>query len=205
MLKPVSINLLPTESKVVLESDAAVGNRIGLDWETGLVYGRAQNLARELMELPANICTPTYFCDRAAKEFEGLANVSMEAHDLKWAEEKKMGSFISVNRGTAEPLRFLELHYKGAADKNEKPLALVGKGITFDSGGISIKGGAGMKDMRADMGGAAVTLSAVWAIGKILFLLYSKNLYFLELKFSSLLANSNSQASSQHRSLYSSY
>lgn len=78
-----------------------------------------------------------------------------------------MGSFISVNRGTAEPLRFLELHYKGAADPNEKPLAFVGKGITFDSGGISIKGGAGMKDMRADMGGAATTLSAVWAISTL--------------------------------------
>lgn len=100
------------------------------------------------MELPANICTPTYFCDRAAKEFAGIANVTMEAHDLAWAESKKMGSFISVSRGSDEPLRFLELHYKGAADKNETPLAFVGKGITFDTGGISLKGGAGMKDMR---------------------------------------------------------
>lgn len=84
------------------------------------------------MELPANICTPTYFCDRAAKEFEGLANVtSVEAHDLAWAEEKKMGSFISVSRGSDEPLRFLEIHYNGGK-KGEKPLALVGKGITFD-------------------------------------------------------------------------
>lgn len=84
------------------------------------------------MELPANICTPTYFCDRAAKEFEGLPNVvSVEAHDLAWAEEKKMGSFISVSRGSDEPLRFLEIHYNGGK-KGEKPLALVGKGITFD-------------------------------------------------------------------------
>lgn len=83
------------------------------------------------MELPANICTPTYFCDRAAKEFEGLANVKVQAHDLAWAEEKKMGSFISVSRGSDEPLRFLEIHYNGGK-KDEKPLALVGKGITFD-------------------------------------------------------------------------
>lgn len=95
------------------------------------IYGRAQNLARELMELPANICTPTYFCDRAAKEFEGLANTSVEAHDLAWAEEKKMGSFISVSRGSDEPLRFLEIRYNGGKE-GEKPLALVGKGITFD-------------------------------------------------------------------------
>lgn len=80
--------------------------------------------------------TPTIFCDFAKKKFEGIANVTMEAHDLAWAEEQKMGSFISVSRGSDEPLRFLELHYKGAKDQNEKPIALVGKGITFDSGGI---------------------------------------------------------------------
>lgn len=80
--------------------------------------------------------TPTIFCEYAQKQFEGVSNVTMEAHDLAWAESKKMGSFISVSRGSDEPLRFLELHYKGAKDKNEKPIALVGKGITFDSGGI---------------------------------------------------------------------
>jgi len=80
--------------------------------------------------------TPTIFCEYAQKQFEGVSNVTMEAHDLAWAESKKMGSFISVSRGSDEPLRFLELHYKGAKDENEKPIALVGKGITFDSGGI---------------------------------------------------------------------
>lgn len=63
--------------------------------------------------------TPTIFCETAKKQFEGVENVSMEAHDLKWAEEKKMGSFISVSRGSDEPLRFLELRYNGAANKDE--------------------------------------------------------------------------------------
>lgn len=63
--------------------------------------------------------TPTIFCETAQKHFEGVENVTMQAHDLAWAEEKKMGSFISVSRGSDEPLRFLELHYKGAANKDE--------------------------------------------------------------------------------------
>lgn len=76
-----------------------------------------------------------------------------------------MNSFISVSRGSSQPLKFIEAHYRGAANKDSAPLALVGKGITFDSGGISIKGAAGMDLMRGDMGGAAVTYvysSLVW-------------------------------------------
>ncbi|BGP57223.1 hypothetical protein JCM8202v2_004863 [Rhodotorula sphaerocarpa] len=136
-LEKVEIAPLGDGKQPQLESDKAQGGRIGLDWETGRVYGDAQNFARTLKELPANRCTPTAFCEAAKKQFEGIANVSMEAHDLKWAEEKKMGSFISVSRGSDEPLRFLELHYKGAANKDETPIAFVGKGITFDSGGIA--------------------------------------------------------------------
>ncbi|GAA5935804.1 hypothetical protein JCM10213_003694 [Rhodosporidiobolus nylandii] len=166
-LEPVEIGLLGDKAEPTLESEKAKDGRIQLDWESGVVYGEAQNFARTLMELPANRMTPTIFCETAQKQFEGVANVEMQAHDLKWAEEEKMGSFISVSRGSDEPLRFLELHYKGAANKDEAPLAFVGKGITFDSGGISLKPGAAMKEMRADMGGAATTLAAAWAIAKL--------------------------------------
>ncbi|GAA5829138.1 hypothetical protein JCM5353_005299 [Sporobolomyces roseus] len=166
-LEPVDIGLLGEGVQASLESEKGVDGRIPLDWETGKIYGEAQNFARTLMEMPANRMTPTIFCEYAQKQFEGVSNVTMEAHDLAWAESKKMGSFISVSRGSDEPLRFLELHYKGAKDENEKPIALVGKGITFDSGGISLKPGAAMKEMRADMGGAATTLSAAWAIAKL--------------------------------------
>ncbi|GAA5928325.1 M17 family metallopeptidase [Sporobolomyces koalae] len=167
-LEPVEIDVLGGSSvKASLESESGNHGRIPLDWETGRIYGEAQNFARMLKETPANRMTPTIFCEHAKKRFEGVANVTIEAHDLAWAEEKKMGSFISVSRGSDEPLRFLELHYKGAKDANEKPIAFVGKGITFDSGGISLKPGAAMKEMRADMGGAATTLSAAWAIAKL--------------------------------------
>ncbi|GJN89186.1 hypothetical protein Rhopal_002162-T1 [Rhodotorula paludigena] len=166
-LEPVEIGLLGDANQPTLESEKAKDGRIQLDWHTGEIYGQAQNIARVLMELPANRMTPTIFCETAQKHFEGVENVTMQAHDLAWAEEKKMGSFISVSRGSDEPLRFLELHYKGAANKDEAPVAFVGKGITFDSGGISLKPGAAMKEMRADMGGAATTLAATWAIAKL--------------------------------------
>ncbi|GAA5980613.1 hypothetical protein JCM11641_006699 [Rhodosporidiobolus odoratus] len=166
-LEAVEIGLLGDKSEPTLESEKGKDGRIQLDWETGKVYGEAQNLARTLMEMPANRMTPTIFCETAQQQFEGVDGVTLEAHDRKWAEEKKMGSFISVSNGSDEPLRFLELHYKGAANKDEAPLAFVGKGITFDSGGISLKPGAAMKEMRADMGGAATTLASAWAIAKL--------------------------------------
>ncbi|GAA5850143.1 hypothetical protein JCM9279_003541 [Rhodotorula babjevae] len=166
-LEPVEIGLLGEAQAPQLDSEQAKDGRIQLDFETGKVYGEAQNFARVLMELPANRMTPTIFCETAEAKFKGVANVTIKAHDLAWAEGKKMGSFISVSRGSDEPLRFLELHYHGAANKDEQPLAFVGKGITFDSGGISLKPGAAMKEMRADMGGAATTLASAWAIAKL--------------------------------------
>ncbi|SCV74024.1 BQ2448_6456 [Microbotryum intermedium] len=164
-LEPIQIDVLgnPTESQLETESE-----KYGkpLTWETGKIYGEAQNWARYLKELPANLCTPTRFCEMAEEKFKGLKNVDVQVHDLKWAEEKKMGSFISVSRGSDEPLRFLEIHYKGGK-ADEKPIVLVGKGVTFDTGGISIKPATSMSDMRADMGGAATTTATMWAIAKL--------------------------------------
>ncbi|PPR06255.1 hypothetical protein CVT24_000927 [Panaeolus cyanescens] len=137
------------------------------EWDRGVVYAQAQNLARTLMELPANMMTPTAFTERVKKEFEGVPNVEIIVHDEVWAAEKNMNVFLSVTHGTSEPAKFLEIHYKGAANKDEQPLAFVGKGITFDSGGISLKPGAGMKLMRGDMGGAATVVSSAWAIAKL--------------------------------------
>jgi len=137
------------------------------EWNRGVIYAEAQNLARTLMELPANMMTPTVFTERVKKEFEGVANVDIVVHDEAWAAKKNMNTFLSVTHGTSEPAKFLEIHYKGSANKDEQPLAFVGKGITFDSGGISLKPGADMKLMRADMGGAATIVSSAWAIAKL--------------------------------------
>ncbi|MBW0473128.1 hypothetical protein O181_012843 [Austropuccinia psidii MF-1] len=156
-----------SDSSAVEKGDR--GKPIGLDWSTGLIFGQAQNLARELMETGANLMTPTKFCERIKKEFQGLANVEIHVREKSWAENSKMNSFLSVARGTEEPCKFLEIHYKGtkSASGFKPSIAFVGKGITFDSGGISLKPGAGMKLMRADMGGAATVTSAAWAIAKL--------------------------------------
>ncbi|KAF6741388.1 hypothetical protein DFP72DRAFT_1084096 [Ephemerocybe angulata] len=127
----------------------------------------SQNLARTLAEYPANMITPTAFTERVRREFEGIANVEIVVRDEAWGAEKGMNVFLSVTHGTSEPAKFLEIIYKGAADKTAAPLAFVGKGITFDSGGISLKPGAGMKLMRGDMGGAAAVVSAALAIAKL--------------------------------------
>ncbi|KAJ3777756.1 leucine aminopeptidase [Lentinula raphanica] len=142
------------------------------EWDQGVVYAYSQNLARTLMELPANMMTPTAsffqaFCERAKAEFAGVPNVEIYIRDEAWAASKGMNTFLSVTHGTNEPAKFLEIHYKGAPQKDAQPLAFVGKGITFDSGGISLKPGQGMKLMRGDMGGAATVVSATLAIAKL--------------------------------------
>ncbi|KAG6855847.1 hypothetical protein H0H87_010104 [Tephrocybe sp. NHM501043] len=124
------------------------------EWDRGVIYAKSQNFARTLMELPANMMTPTIFTERVQAEFAGLKNVEIIVRD-------------EVTKGTSEPARIMEIHYKGAPSKDAQPLAFVGKGITFDSGGISLKPGAGMKLMRGDMGGAATVVGAALAIAQL--------------------------------------
>ncbi|KIK68766.1 hypothetical protein GYMLUDRAFT_68599 [Collybiopsis luxurians FD-317 M1] len=137
------------------------------EWDRGVTYAYSQNLARTLMELPGNMMTPTTFCERVKGEFAGIENVEVIVRDEDWAASKGMNTFLSVTHGTNEPAKFLEIHYKGAPQKDAQPVAFVGKGITFDSGGISLKAGADMKLMRGDMGGAAAVVSATLAIAKL--------------------------------------
>ncbi|XP_061439421.1 cytosol aminopeptidase isoform X2 [Rhineura floridana] len=135
----------------------------GVDaWQKGLIYAKGQNLARSLMEGPANYITPTKFAEIIEERLRGVSsNVTVHKRDKCWIETQEMGSFLSVAKGSDEPPVFLEVHYKGSSDANERPLVFVGKGITFDSGGISIKPSANMDAMRADMGGAATICSAI--------------------------------------------
>lgn len=127
-------------------------------WQRGVILANGQNIARRLMETPANLMTPTRFGE-IATELAAPLGVKVTVHDKAWAESKKMFSFLSVAQGSDQPPKFLEMHYNNAP--GSKPIALVGKGITFDSGGISIKPSSNMDKMRADMGGAANVLAAV--------------------------------------------
>ncbi|KAI0221061.1 Cytosol aminopeptidase [Lamellibrachia satsuma] len=135
-------------------------------WRRGALMAEGQNLACLLMESPANVMTPTRFAEVATEKLGNLQNVDVRIRDKAWAESQKMGAFLSVSRGSREELKFVEVEYRGG-DANSPPIAIVGKGVTFDSGGISLKPPANMDAMRADMGGAACTLSAVYTAAKL--------------------------------------
>ncbi|XP_041608323.1 cytosol aminopeptidase [Vulpes lagopus] len=137
-------------------------------WQKGVLFASGQNLARHLMETPANEMTPTRFAKIIEKNLRS-ANSKTEVYirPKSWIEEQEMGSFLSVAKGSDEPPVFLEIHYRGSPNASEAPLVFVGKGITFDSGGISIKAAANMDLMRADMGGAATICSAIVSAAKL--------------------------------------
>ncbi|THH12680.1 hypothetical protein EW146_g7465 [Bondarzewia mesenterica] len=155
------------------------------EWDTGVIYAKAQNFARTLMELPANMLTPTAFTERIKAEFANVADTKIIVRDEAWAAEQGMNTFLSVTKGTSEPAKFLEIHYNGAA-KGEQPLAFVGKRYhvrfrrnqhqAFRSkllpsiyawrmaAHFTCKG---MKLMRGDMGGAATVSAAALAIAQL--------------------------------------
>ncbi len=137
--------------------------------QLGLVRGHAiaagVNLAREWANRPGNHCTPTHLADVARKLGKDYA-LKVEVLDRKACEKLGMGSFLSVAQASTEPLRFIVARYDGAA-KSRAPVVLVGKGITFDTGGISLKPGAEMDEMKYDMGGAASVLGTLRAIAEL--------------------------------------
>ncbi|XP_063315958.1 cytosol aminopeptidase [Pelobates fuscus] len=131
-------------------------------WQKGVLYAEGQNLARYLMEAPANYMTPTKFAEILEQKLGAFKdNVRVFTRTKPWIEEQQMGAFLSVAKGSDEPPVFLEIHYQGSTDSSQSPLVFVGKGVTFDSGGISLKPSSGMDAMRADMGGAATVCSAI--------------------------------------------
>jgi len=122
-------------------------------------------LARECANRPGNHCTPTYLGEQA-KKLGKEYGLKVEVLDRKACEKLGMGSFLSVAQGSDEPLRFIVARYDGAP-KTQAPVVLVGKGITFDTGGISLKPGAEMDEMKFDMGGAASVLGTLRAIAEL--------------------------------------
>ncbi len=129
----------------------------------GAATGRGMNLARELGNLPGNICTPRYLAKQAqslARQYEALKTKVLNDKQL---EALGMGSLLSVARGSKEPARLISMEYRGGA-KNADPVVLVGKGITFDTGGISLKPGAAMDEMKFDMCGAASVFGVIQAL-----------------------------------------
>ena len=138
----------------------------------GAAIAQGANLARELGNLPANVCTPTYLGDVARKLAREFKSLKAEVLERKQIEALKMGSFLSVARGSYEPPAFIILKHtppgaKGAGKSRKAPIVLVGKGITFDAGGISLKPAANMDEMKYDMCGAASVLGTLRAAAEI--------------------------------------
>jgi len=126
----------------------------------------AMAFARDLSNEPANVIYPESFVERTRAAFSGVAGVSIEALDVPAMEKLGMGSILGSGRGSARPPRMLIVRYTGRGAPSAGPVVLAGKGITFDSGGISLKAGAGMGDMKFDMSGAASVVGAVLALAR---------------------------------------
>ena len=150
---------------VIVESDATRIADVSSGAERGTILGDATNDTRDMCNEPANHLTPTDIAARAtamAAE-SGLELTVLEREDM---EAKGMGSLLSVAKGSAQPPKLISLGYRGRGGEGFD-LALVGKGITFDTGGISIKPAANMEAMKADMTGAATVLAAVQAVARL--------------------------------------
>ncbi len=132
----------------------------------GSVIGESVKFVRDLINRPANECTPTILSEQA-KEFAGEGPIKITVFDKNKIKKMKMGSFLSVARGAIEPPKFIVMRYEPANKKTDEKIALVGKGITFDTGGISLKPALNMHEMKADMSGAAVVIGAIVAIARL--------------------------------------
>lgn len=130
----------------------------------GQAIANGMSLTRHLGDLPSNVCTPTYLA-QTAKDLADEFNLACEVLEEADMSALGMGSLLSVSKGSIEPPKLISLSYRGNGDA--KPIVLVGKGVTFDSGGISLKPGAGMDEMKYDMCGAASVLGAMRAIAQI--------------------------------------
>ena len=127
----------------------------------GEAIGQGMALARDLGNLPGNVCTPSYLA-RRAQEMAKAAGLTCEVLDRAACEALKMGSFLSVANGSREAPKFIILEHKGGRT-GDQPIVLIGKGITFDTGGISLKPGEGMDEMKFDMCGAASVIGTMQA------------------------------------------
>ena len=157
----------PSLTKVALHfDDKRAMKKAKLAVEIGKAIGLGRNAARDLGNLPGNICTPTYLAKQANSYDKNYSKLKTTILNQKEMEKLGMGSLLSVSKGSRTPPKFIVMQYNGGK-KADKPYVLVGKGVTFDSGGISIKPGAAMDEMKYDMCGAASVMGTMIAINEL--------------------------------------
>jgi leucyl aminopeptidase len=159
--KPTDEKKPPLDRMVLLIQDG--GSDLGEGHTIGQAIGAGQTFARSIQVLPGNVCTPTYVAGQA-QELAQRYGFEITVLDKAAIIKEKMGALLSVAQGSAEEPRFIAIEYKGSS---AAPLVLVGKGVTFDSGGISIKPAQNMEDMKYDMSGAAAVLGTFEMLGRL--------------------------------------
>jgi leucyl aminopeptidase len=149
-----AVTLAITGAPVTLQAQAAL--------KEAVATADGADLARTLGNLPANLCTPSYLANEA-KKLAAKFRIGIEVLERRDMEKLGMGALLAVTRGSRQPPKLIVLRYRGAP-KKKRPLVLVGKGITFDTGGISLKPGGDMDEMKFDMSGAGSVLGAIRAL-----------------------------------------
>ena len=156
----------PALTRVLAIIDSAAAS----DVKRGLVHGSAvaggMKLLRDLGNLPGNICTPRYLADQAKGLASAHRSLTVKVLDEAAIRRQKMGCLLAVTAGSAEPPRFIALEYRGGK-AGAAPIVLVGKGVTFDTGGISLKDPGAMDEMKYDMCGAASVLAALQVVAEL--------------------------------------
>ncbi len=151
------------ESCLIVEFDTDKIDAMEAGVKAGSVIAKAVNFARDLVNQPANVMTPTELAN-AAQEQARWVGLKCAVHDVEWMRAQGMGALLGVTQGSAQPPKFIVMEHGGALGD---PLVLVGKGITFDTGGISIKPAEKLEEMKSDMGGAAAAIAAMTAIAEL--------------------------------------
>jgi leucyl aminopeptidase len=160
-----------TENKIALtDFSFAFTHSVSTPEQTALQYGQAiakgMQLAKDLANAPGNICTPSYLASSADELCQQYDSLNLEVLEESDMQTLGMGSFLSVSQGSEQAGKMIVMQYQGT-DADTAPFALVGKGITFDTGGISLKPGAAMDEMKYDMGGAASVLGTIQACAEM--------------------------------------
>jgi len=148
----------------VADARACKGAAEGL--RRGAAMGGGLALSRDLANLPPNVCTPTYLGTRAQSLSKDFPSIKTKVLDESAIKALKMGAFLAVTQGSDQPPRLIVSEYYGGK-KNAPPICLIGKGITFDSGGISLKDPPAMDEMKFDMSGAAAVLGTMRAVAEL--------------------------------------
>ena len=155
-LKTLTFNI--QNKKDMLKAQAAL--------KTATAIAAGMDIARTLGNLPGNICTPTYLAKQAVQQSKNCKKTKVTILNEAEMKKLKMGSLLSVSRGSREAPKLIVIEYKGGKTK-DKPYVLVGKGVTFDTGGISLKPGSAMDEMKFDMCGAAGVIGTMAAVSEL--------------------------------------